>query len=135
MRIKSIEKDGIKVLIPSGSLEYGDPDSPLVTVIADCLDKGYSKFVIDLGKVKYFYSTELGSLLAGYQMVTEKGGSLVLARSTRKINSVMVQTQLVRFFTNFDSVKEALDVLHIDEVNTLGSTSENKKNSIPVIAH
>jgi len=111
MRIKQKVKGDISILILSGSMQHGDTDTELVSVIQEYLITGQKHFIIDLGKIKYFYSTALGSMLASYKLVKKAGGELVLARSTRKIKSIMIQTQLIRFFTNYESVSEAVDGL------------------------
>lgn len=111
MKIKCKDRKGVQVLTLSGSMQHGDHDSEMVRLVGSSLAKGSNMFVIDLGKVKYFYSTALGSLLTCYRMVEDAGGMLVLARSTRKISSIMIQTKLIRFFKNYDSVPEAIDVL------------------------
>lgn len=108
MRIKETVEGDITILTLSGRMMNGPQSVHLHPYVKDLIEKGQTKLVVDMGKVKWFSSTGLGSLLASYTSIRNAGGDIRIARPTRKIYSVFMATQLVKVFQSFDSVDEAV---------------------------
>jgi len=65
------------------------------------------RFVVDFKRVDWMNSTGLGALIATNASIQRAGGSLALANITN-IQNLLNITQLVRFFSIFDSRDDAL---------------------------
>lgn len=108
MTIKEKMHGDIAVLAMKGNL-MGEPDT------TDIREKVYSllqdevkKVVLDLGKVKWINSSGLGALIAAMTSVKNKGGEMVLANVTDKVESLFMITQLIKVFKTYETVDRAL---------------------------
>ncbi len=109
MRISKKSHGEVTILTISGKMMIDAKSTDLHKYIKDLIDKNQTKIVIDLGKVTWFASVGLGAILASYTSLKNAGGNLKLARSTRKIRSVLFFTQLIKVLEDYDTVKEAVD--------------------------
>ena len=109
MRISEKSHGEVTILTISGKMMIDAKSTDLHKYIKDLIDKNQTKIVIDLGKVTWFASVGLGAILASYTSLKNAGGNLKLARSTRKIRSVLFFTQLIKVLEDYDTVKEAVD--------------------------
>lgn len=98
----------VAVLTIRGSLMGGDETDALRKRIYGLNEDKITKVVIDLGKVKWINSTGLGSILSCHTTLVNNGGKLKLARSTEKVRSLLMITQLIKVFENYDSVDDAV---------------------------
>ena len=76
--------------------------------IADLLDSGQQRLVIDLGGVEFLDSTGLGVLVAGLNRAREVGGSLSLVCPQERVLKLFRITGLDEVFTVHSTVDEAL---------------------------
>lgn len=109
MRISEKSHGEVTIITISGKMMIDAKSTDLHKYIKDLIDKNQTKIVIDLGKVTWFASVGLGAILASYTSLKNAGGNLKLARSTRKIRSVLFFTQLIEVLEDYDTVKEAID--------------------------
>lgn len=109
MRISEKSHGEVTIITISGKMMIDAKSTDLHKYIKDLIDKNQTKIVIDLGKVTWFASVGLGAILASYTSLKNAGGNLKLARSTRKIRSVLFFTQLIEVLEDYDTVKEAVD--------------------------
>lgn len=109
MRIKETVQGDITILSLSGKMMNGPESIHLHPYVKSLIEKDQTKIVVDMGKVKWFSSTGLGSLLASYTSLRNANGDLKIARPTRKIYSVFMATQLIKVFKSFDTVEEAVE--------------------------
>lgn len=109
MRIKTSEKYDAVVITIKGNVMGGPEAQEFHDLLGNLLDNKKSNIIIDLGGVKFMNSTGLGMLISGYTSVKNKGGALVLANATEKINSLLVITKLITIFDNYDSVDKAAE--------------------------
>jgi len=65
--------------------------------------------VVDLGKVKWFGSTALGSMMASYTSLKAADGEMKIARPSSKLETLFYQMKLQEVFETFDSVNEAVE--------------------------
>ncbi|MFC1527645.1 STAS domain-containing protein [Candidatus Neomarinimicrobiota bacterium] len=108
MRISEKLYGDITVLTISGKMMIDAKSTDLHKYVKDLINKKQNKVIIDLGKVTWLASVGLGAILASYTSVKQSGGDLKLARSTRKIRSVLIFTQLIKILEDYDTVKEAI---------------------------
>lgn len=109
MRIKETKQGDITVLTLSGKMMNGPESIHLHPYVKGLIEKDQKRIVVDMGKVKWFSSTGLGSLLATYTSLRNVNGDLRIARPTRKIYSVFMATQLTKIFQSYDTVEEAVE--------------------------
>ena len=109
MRIAVKSHGDVTVLTISGKMMLDASTIDLHKLIKNLIANNQNKLVLDLGKVTWLASIGLGQILASYTSLINAGGNLKLARSTRKIRSVLIFTQLVKVLEDYDSVKEAID--------------------------
>ena len=109
MRISEKSHGEVIVLTISGKMMIDAKSTDLHKYIKDLIAKNQTNIVIDLGKVTWLASVGLGSILASYTSVKNAGGNLKLARSTRKIRSVLIFTQLIKILEDYDTVNEAVE--------------------------
>lgn len=76
--------------------------------IADLLDAGQQKLIIDLAGVEFLDSTGLGVLVAGLNRAREVGGSLALVCPQERVLKLFRITGLDEVFTVHATVDEAL---------------------------
>lgn len=108
MRISEKLHDDVTVLTISGKMMIDAKSSNLHKHVKELINQNQNKVVIDLGKVTWLASVGLGAILASYTSVKNAGGDLKLARSTRKIRSVLIFTQLIKILEDYDTVQEAV---------------------------
>lgn len=109
MRIKTSEKYSAFVIELKGNVIGGPDTEEFSKLLHNLIDEGKKNIVVDLGSVKFMNSSGLGMLISGFTTVKNGGGSLKLANTTEKINSLLVITKLITIFENFDSVDKAVE--------------------------
>ena len=108
MTFKEQKINDVRVLTIKGNLMGGDDTQELRDRVDELLDENVSQIVFDLGKVKWINSVGLGALIACYTSVVNKNGSIRLARLTKKVKSIMIISQLIKVFKNYDTVDDAV---------------------------
>jgi anti-sigma B factor antagonist len=76
--------------------------------IADLLDAGQHRLVVDLGGVEFLDSTGLGVLVAGLNRAREVGGSLLLVCPQERVLKLFRITGLDEVFTVHGTVDDAV---------------------------
>jgi len=108
MAIKENIVDNVAILTLSGNLMGGEETNELREKIYNLINNNNIKVIIDLNKAKWVNSSGLGALLACHTSLVNKNGQLKLACATDKVQSLMMITQLIKIFENYDSVEEAI---------------------------
>jgi anti-sigma B factor antagonist len=70
--------------------------------------QGQTRFILDLGHVRYIDSAGLGELIHAFAAVKNRGGALKLTNLTRRVNDLLILTRLLTVFESFDNEAEAL---------------------------
>ncbi len=109
MRISEKSHGEVIVLTISGKMMIDAKSTDLHKYIKDLIEKNQTNIVLDLGKVTWLASVGLGAILASFTSLRNAGGDLKLARSTRKIRSVLIFTQLIKVLADYDTVEEAVN--------------------------
>jgi len=108
MKIKEKIENHVAVLTLSGKMMGGPETTALHDHIRGLINDGMKNIVIDLGEVKWMNSSGMGVLMAAMTTLSNSGGSLVLARVTEKVKSLLIITQLIKIFTTFETVERAI---------------------------
>src|SRR5262245_33525429 len=72
------------------------------------LDRGASRIVLDLAKVRFIDSAGLGELVAWKKRALQHGGDVKLLKPNDRVREVFVLTHLTRIFQIFDDEAEAV---------------------------
>ncbi len=108
MKIKSQEQYGAVVIELKGNVMGGDDTKEFNELLHKFIDEGKKNIIIDLAEVKFMNSSGLGMLISGLTTMKKENGQLKLARTTDKIESLLVITKLVTIFESFETVDEAV---------------------------
>ena len=109
MKVKDKVEGDVVVLTVSGNMMDTKESSALHDRVKDYIEKGNKKIVIDLKKVKWMNSSGIGILMASWGSVSREGGQIKLANATEKVKSLLVITQLLQFFENYENVEGAVE--------------------------
>ncbi len=108
MTIKEEIRGDVAVLEVRGALMSGPEVAPFHDHIKRLTKDSINKIVIDFSKVKWFGSAMLGVLTASLSTARNEGGDLRLTGITKKINSILMVTQLAGIFRTIDTVDRAV---------------------------
>ncbi|HUX59840.1 MAG TPA: STAS domain-containing protein [Ignavibacteriaceae bacterium] len=108
MKIKTQEQYGAVVIELKGNVMGGDDTKEFNELLHKLIDEGKKNIIIDLAEVKFMNSSGLGMLISGLTTMKKENGQLRLARTTDKIESLLVITKLITIFESFETVEEAV---------------------------
>ena len=108
MQIKEEIRGDVAVLAVKGALMSGPEVAGFHDHIKRLLKDGLCKVVVDFAKVKWFGSAMLGVLTASLTTLRSAGGDMRLTGVTKKIDSILMVTQLSGIFRTLDSVDRAV---------------------------
>ncbi len=106
MKINETQKGDVTVLTLSGDMI--NVKMEIHPYVKKLIEDGKNKIVVDLGKVKWFGSTALGSMMASYTSLKAADGEMKIARPSSKLQTLFYQMKLQEIFDSYDSVKEAV---------------------------
>ena len=87
----------------------GGPDAEIFRdELHKLIEQGKKEVVVDLGKVKFMNSSGLGILIGGLTTMKNAGGELVICRADKKIESLLMVTQLIKVFNHFRTLDDAV---------------------------
>jgi len=99
--------DGIVVVDCAGRIVFGEETTELRERVKGLISQG-SRVVLNLGEVNYIDSGGLGTLVALYTSARSAGGSIKLARLTRRVGDLLQVTKLLTVFDVYDTEEEAV---------------------------
>ena len=70
--------------------------------------EGYKHVILNLSNVKRINSLGLGMLMACYSLYHNAGGKMKIAGVTEKVNSILVVTNLITIFEQYQNIDLAL---------------------------
>ncbi len=108
MKTKTTEHYNAVVIELKGNVMGGDDTKEFNDLLHKYLEEGKKNIVIDLSEVKFMNSSGLGMLIGGLTTMKKANGNLKLARTTEKIESLLVITKLITIFESFETVDEAI---------------------------
>lgn len=72
------------------------------------IDEGKTNVIVKLGKVKFMNSSGLGILIGALTTMKNAGGNLVICEADKKIENLLMVTQLIKVFQHYRSLDEAV---------------------------
>ena len=109
MRISEKIRGDVAVLTLSGELMSGPEVAPFQDHIKKLANGDIKKVVVDFSRVRWFGSAMLGVLTASLTTLRGEGGDLRLTGVTRKIESILMVTQLANIFKTLPTVDRAVE--------------------------
>jgi anti-sigma B factor antagonist len=108
MKLATEKKGDVLIIALKGKIMGGPESAQFHEQLKQAIAHGERKVVLDLGGVEWMNSTGLGLLISGFTTLRNAGGEMKLARSTEKIQSLLVITKLNTVFEGHDSIEAAV---------------------------
>lgn len=100
-----VEADAV-VIRPQGRLNLLAAPR-LREVVAQSVERGRPRIVVDLSETTFMDSSGLGALVAGLKSARQGGGNLRIARLSPQVEMVLTLTNLDRVLKPYSSVEDA----------------------------
>ena len=104
----STDPHGVTVVVSRGRLNMVAART-LRTLLADLVEQGSTRLVVDLEETSFIDSSGLGALISGLKAARQVGGDLRIARPTAEVVSVLELTNLDKVLRPRDTVAGAFD--------------------------
>lgn len=92
-----------------GSL-IGDGDTDqLRSAVADFLEQGILRLLINLQKVNYLNSSGIGAIISAHASYKKSGGEVKVSGVSGNVQNLLAVTKLIDIFDVYDTPKEALE--------------------------
>ena len=98
--------DSTAVIRPEGRLTMVST-AALRSAVADVVDGGHNRIIIDLSTTDFIDSSGLGALVAGLKTARQAGGDLCIARPSEQVRTVLELTNLDRVLRPSASIQGA----------------------------
>jgi anti-sigma B factor antagonist len=108
LTIEEREAGDVTVLVLTGQMLLDDGDLAFGKRIAELIDRGRAKIVLDLAGLTYIDSSGVGMLAAKLKRLKEKGGDLRLLRLNPRAESLFGMLKLLIVFETFQDEAAAL---------------------------
>jgi len=118
IRVRAVEQVQIVELTGDFSVGGGTLAKPLGlqgrrlddlgAALADLLDQGHRRIVLDLRHVTFIDSAGLGELVAAKKRALERGGDIKILQPAKKVRELLVMTLLTRIFEIYEDQAAAI---------------------------
>ena len=98
----------VYILDCSGKITLGEETMMLRNTVADVLQKGARKILLNLSGVTYVDSAGVGELVRSYVSATNTGAQIKLLGLTGKLREVLVIAKIIVIFDVFDNETAAV---------------------------
>ena len=100
----SVRQSGdVAILDIAGRIVLGDGSKEMRNRIAELVNAGHKKILLNLAEVSYVDSSGLGELVSSYSNVTNAGGKIKLVNIQPKVAELLKITKLYSVFESFSS--------------------------------
>lgn len=96
------------VIEMKGNLLGGPDAEKFREDLHDLIEQDKTNVIVNLGKVKFMNSSGLGIIIGALTTMRKAGGNLVICEADKKIENLLVITQLISVFQHYRTVKEAI---------------------------
>jgi anti-sigma B factor antagonist len=114
VKTTTLQSGKIGVIEVKGSLVGGEETDELRNAVADFIEQGSKKLIIDLSKVTYLNSTAIGVLVSAHTTFAKNKGRVKLCGINKNINNIFVITKLTLVFDVAETREEAVQALSQD---------------------
>jgi anti-sigma B factor antagonist len=108
IKTTTLQSGKIGVIEVKGSLVGGEETDELRNAVADFVEQGNKKLIIDLSKVTYLNSTAIGILVQAHTTYAKNKGHVKLCGINKNINNIFVITKLTMVFDVADTRDDAV---------------------------
>ena len=108
IKTTTLQSGKIGVIEVKGSLVGGEETDELRNAVADFVEQGNKKLIIDLSKVTYLNSTAIGILVQAHTTYAKNKGHVKLCGINKNINNIFVITKLTMVFDVADTREDAI---------------------------
>jgi anti-sigma B factor antagonist len=108
VKTTTLQSGKIGIIEVKGSLVGGEETDELRNAVADFMEQGTRKLIIDLGKVTYLNSTAIGVLVSAHTTFSKNKGRVKLCGINKSINNIFVITKLTLVFDVAETREEAV---------------------------
>jgi anti-sigma B factor antagonist len=108
MKVSTYEQGSGYVVALKGKVMGGPESADFHDALKKAVSSGKKKIVIDLGEVEWMNSSGIGLLVSAFTTLKNAGGEMKLARTTDKIQSLLVITKLNSVFDSHPDVNTAI---------------------------
>lgn len=109
------ERYNCVIITLKGNVMGGPDAEEFRDQLHEFIDEGKKEVIVDLGKVKFMNSSGLGILIGGMTTMKNAGGEMVICQADKKIESLLMVTQLIKVFNHFRTLDEAVEYFNDDE--------------------
>ncbi|MFH1009940.1 MAG: STAS domain-containing protein [bacterium] len=109
MKLTTEKRGEVLVFALRGKIMGGPESTQFHEQLKQAIARGERKVVLDLGGVEWMNSSGLGLLISGFTTMRNAGSEMKLARTTDKIQSLLVITKLNTIFECHDTVEGAVN--------------------------
>jgi anti-sigma B factor antagonist len=108
VKTSTLQDGKIGVIEVKGSLVGGEETDELRNAVADFVQQGTKKLIIDLGKVTYLNSTAIGVLVSAHTTFSKNKGHVKVCGINKNINNIFVITKLTLVFDTCETREDAV---------------------------
>jgi anti-sigma B factor antagonist len=108
VRTTTLKSGEIGVIEVKGSLVGGEETDEVRSAVADFVEQGNKKLIIDLSKVTYLNSTAIGVLVSAHTTYARNKGHVKLCGINKNINNIFVITKLTMVFDVVETREDAV---------------------------
>jgi anti-sigma B factor antagonist len=116
MNITTVKEEKYTLVRPEEKKLTSQNAPELKSLFVVLHSEGIRNIVIDLGAVEYADSSGLSAILVGNRFCKGLNGTFVLASVTDPVMKIISISQLDRVLNITPTVNEAVDMVHMDEV-------------------
>ena len=109
MKIESRAVSGVTILDIHGKVTLGEGSAAIRGKVAELLNEGNKKILLNLGDVSYVDSSGIGELVSSFTTVSNQGGQLKLLNLTKKLEELLAITKLLTVFDSYDDEQKAVE--------------------------
>ncbi len=108
MKFGARKEGDVVVYDLTGNLEGGPDSFKIKEAIAEQIEKGERKFLLNMDRVGFVNSTGIGIVAAAYTSITNADGTMKICNANEKVSRVMMVTKLLQVFDSYYKEEEAL---------------------------
>ena len=108
VKTTTLQDGKIAVIEVKGSLVGGEETDELRNAVADFVQQGTKKLIIDLSKVTYLNSTAIVVLVSAHTTFSKNKGHVKVCGINKNINNIFVITKLTLVFDTCETREDAV---------------------------
>jgi anti-anti-sigma factor len=108
MDVSKRQAGDVTILDLKGKITIGSGDVQLRNAMAEVVDSGAKKILLNMVGVSTIDSSGIGELVSAYTTATNRGAKLKLINLPAKVTDILTITQLITVFDVYDSEAEGI---------------------------